>query len=427
MIRWVSRASQRSLVAATLLLCFTAMNAWSQDVALTSADGTLTIEGRLLSFDGEYYQIRSAYGDLTLDGSGVHCQGPGCPSVNAFIAKARIVGATALGETLMPVLIEGFASQEGLDLRRVERAAGDFSLELMNSDTGEVVAEFQFELSDTLTGFAALEAEEADFALARFAYEGTKFGTPRVLGLDAVTFSVAAENPMRAVPLDALTQILRGQVENWAELGGPDLPLIAMGEVDEVDDQLTATTAFMAEESQTLSGQVVDRVSDDSISIGLTRLSDPGGAVALDLLGGCDVGFVASPQNLKTGDYPFASPQFLYQSANRKPRIIRQFLRYLATDSAARDAEFSGFVSHNLIEIPLEAQGTRIANAVVQAGNDVNLQDLQEMMAELRDAQRLTLTFRFRKSTHHAHPAIVKLKLLPTNLTKSHVEYGPLF
>jgi len=368
----------------------------AQDVALTSADGTLTIEGRLLSFDGEYYQIRSSYGDLTLDGSGVSCDGPGCPSLEAYVARARIAGSAVLGETLMPVLIEGFARQEGFDLRRVDQNDRNFTYELYDRGADKLLAEFIFDLSDTPDGVAALQRNDADFALARFAYEGSEFPLPRVLALDAVTFSVAPENPMRAIPFDVLSDLLRGEVGNWNELGGPDMPLVSIGGDPDMDGALVLADIFTSQDHQRGNVQASDQILRDNISIGVTRLSDPGTAIALRLTGACGADFVPVSLNLKTRDYPLASPQFLYQSKQRKPRVVRQFLQYLSTDHAARDAEFSGFTSHSLVEIPIEAQGARIANAVMQAGDDTSLQDLQEMILELRNARRLTLTFRFR-------------------------------
>lgn len=58
---------------------FLATGAAAQDVTLTARDGSLSIDGVLLSFDGEFYRVDSRYGPLTLDGEGVICDGPGCP------------------------------------------------------------------------------------------------------------------------------------------------------------------------------------------------------------------------------------------------------------------------------------------------------------------------------------------------------------
>lgn len=57
---------------------FAGAAATAQDVTLMSRDGSVAISGTLLSYDGEYYRVDSDFGVLTLDGSGVICDGPGC-------------------------------------------------------------------------------------------------------------------------------------------------------------------------------------------------------------------------------------------------------------------------------------------------------------------------------------------------------------
>jgi len=40
-----------------------------------------------------------------------------------------------------------------------------------------------------------------------------------------IAYPVNADNPVRSVPLAKVKQILSGQIGNWRELGGPDLPI----------------------------------------------------------------------------------------------------------------------------------------------------------------------------------------------------------
>lgn len=365
---------------------------YAQDVALTSADGSLTVEGRLLGFDGEYYQIRSDYGDLTLDGTGVRCSGPACPSLDAFVARARFAGSSVLGQKLMPVLIEGFARDEGLLLRLKAESDLKFTFVLTDEDTGLPVGEFIFDLSDSQEGAHLLAEAEADFALSRFALDAQDLPAPRVLALDAMTLSVSRENPVRAVPLAELTRIAMNEVTNWNELGGPDLDFFAIGKEE---DAISLNQMLNAHDRVAEGRAITDQVADDSLALGFTRLSEPGSAVPLRLSGACGADFVPTAENLKTRDYPLTSPQYLYQSSHRKPRLIRQFLRYLATDAAARDVDFAGFVSPGLDVVPMADQGDRIANAVLQAGTDTGLEDLQAMLQQLSGAARMTMTFRF--------------------------------
>ena len=70
---------------AALVLFSAAITASADDVLLTSRDGAIELSGTLLGFDGQFYRVETQYGELTVDGSGVLCEGPGCPSLTNFV------------------------------------------------------------------------------------------------------------------------------------------------------------------------------------------------------------------------------------------------------------------------------------------------------------------------------------------------------
>ena len=98
---------------------FAALSFWgsvllAQDVTLTSPDGQVELSGTLLGFDGEFYRIETVYGELTVDGSGVLCDGPACPNLQDFVAEISVSGSSTMGAVLMPALIEGFCAAQQL-------------------------------------------------------------------------------------------------------------------------------------------------------------------------------------------------------------------------------------------------------------------------------------------------------------------------
>ena len=93
----------------------------ADDVTLRSQDGAIELSGTLLGFDGQYYRVQTQYGELTVDGSGVLCEGPGCPSLTDFVAELSISGSSTIGEVMMPALVEGFALQTGLKAERIKQ------------------------------------------------------------------------------------------------------------------------------------------------------------------------------------------------------------------------------------------------------------------------------------------------------------------
>ncbi|MEQ9053409.1 MAG: cell envelope biogenesis protein OmpA, partial [Roseovarius confluentis] len=87
----------RAAAYAALFLFAGAFPVSAQDVTLTSRDGNVEITGNLLGFDGEFYRVDTVYGELTVDGSGVDCAGPGCPNLDTYVAQVVFSGAPTIG------------------------------------------------------------------------------------------------------------------------------------------------------------------------------------------------------------------------------------------------------------------------------------------------------------------------------------------
>ncbi len=102
-------------------VCGAAVPGAAQDVALTAPDGAVEISGNPLGFDGEFYRADTRFGELTVDGSGVLCDGPGCPDLPDHIARLGFSGAATMAAVLLPALAEGFALRNEL---RAERLGG---------------------------------------------------------------------------------------------------------------------------------------------------------------------------------------------------------------------------------------------------------------------------------------------------------------
>ena len=226
-------------IIAALLLFLTPFSAQAQDVTLTSRDGGVEISGTLLGFDGEFYRVDTIYGELTVDGSGVSCEGPGCPNLIDFVAEVDFSGSSTMAEVLMPALLEGFALRNGLRVTRqtVDETHVDFILRDAQSD--KTVARLGFRITTTDEGFADLLANEADIVLAlreirpeeraraRDAGMGdmTRRNRSRVLALDAMVPVVAPGNPVKTVSMPNLAAAFSGEITNWSDLGGPDAPI----------------------------------------------------------------------------------------------------------------------------------------------------------------------------------------------------------
>ncbi|MGR3320488.1 MAG: cell envelope biogenesis protein OmpA, partial [Pseudooceanicola sp.] len=149
-----------------LLLLVSSLPLAAQDVTLLSRDGSVEISGTLLGFDGEFYRVDTIYGELTVDGTGVLCDGPGCPDLEAYVAELKISGAATATHVLLPALIEGFARRNGLTVQRNAGETPARPILTLADGEGEPVARFLIHSTNTDEGFADLLVNEADVVIS---------------------------------------------------------------------------------------------------------------------------------------------------------------------------------------------------------------------------------------------------------------------
>jgi phosphate transport system substrate-binding protein len=396
------------------LLALLGARAVAQDVTLTSRDGLISIDGTLLSYDGEFYRVDTIYGALTLDGEGVVCAGPGCPNLEAFIPEIGFSGSRLMADVLMPGLIQAFADRNGFTVLREVR--DDTFSTFVLSDPDRVRARFGLRGSTTREGYADLIAEEADIALvvreptsievdmANSSGAGSLLDgrRARVIALDGLVITTAPVQPVGDLSLTQMADVFAGRIANWIELGGPDasitvhLPRDGSGlsqtfQARVLEGQGFATDAVFHNDMESL----VDAVAIDPFAIGLTVLSEVGNSRPVRIAGACGFEQVVSFATLRTEDYPLTLPMMLYTPARRLPLMGREFIEYATSAAANVVIRRSGFVDQTISSTGFEREGNRLAHAVSLAGEETSLEDLQRMVATLKNRRRLSTTFRF--------------------------------
>ncbi len=408
----------RAAIFAALAVFCTVLPAAAQDVTLTSRDGAVEITGNLLGFDGEFYRVETIYGELTIDGSGVLCEGPGCPNLSAYVAEVTLSGAPTIGRVLMPALIEAFALRQGLELSRRNLSDTAFTYTLSEPEKGAPRGRFHLRLNDSDEGFADLLADEADIVMSlrevtrNEAIRGREAGLgdlrdarrSRVLALDALVPLVSAGNPVTTITTPQLARVLSGEIADWVALGGADAPIAlhlhdpatGLGQSTERRVLADGTTKIAPQVTYHRDGEALSQaVAQDPFALGIGSRSEQGLTFELALTGACGFAMQATRRAIKTEDYPLTAPMFLYLPARRMPKLVREFLAFTREPAAQLVIRRAGFVDQLPEEIEIDAQGDRFANAVLRAGEDVTLADLQRMVQVLSPLKRLTTTFRF--------------------------------
>lgn len=382
----------RSCCAAAIAVLAAISGAAAQDVTLTARDGGLALTGSLQGWDGEFYRLETKYGLLTVDGQGVICDGPGCPDLTAPKIPVRVVGEGEAGRALLGPLVAAFAQARGLR----HEVGADGVARLTEGTSGQVLAEFSFAAMPQEQARAALLAGQAELILAA----GTEpdLGA-RTLAMDALVPIVAADNPVAKISTADLARALSGEVTSWAEIGGPEMPLVLHG--------LPATNGVQRALAERLGREVAATevhadltalaaaVARDPWALAVTGRAMAGAAKAVTLTDKCGFPLLPSTLAVKAEDYPLALPLHLLTPRRRLPLMAREFLEFLALPQAQAAIAAAGYVDRGAERQPMTADGLRLINAIQGAGEETTLADLKRLVDVMDGADRLSFTFRF--------------------------------
>ncbi len=386
-------------------------------VTLNSLDGTVSMTGDLLSYDGVTYRLAMLIGDISIDASQVVCEGVGCPNLMADITDFSIAGSGAMGRDLLPTLIEVFALDRGGDLEVSTAADGAQTYSVLEAD-GSVFASITIQASTAENGFAGLMEGSALVGMstrrvntterAAFNLSGKgQLDSPeqeQILALDAVIAAVNPQNPVQVLSLAQLGAIFEGEITNWAQVGGNNAPIRLYRESDAADtSQIFYTAAMAAGEHSYASTAIVlaseaavsDAVAADTNGIGLTSYAQERNAKAVTLRSVCGELFEPTEFSIKTEEYPLTQRLYLYTVKGAVPDVAAEFLAFAGSDAAQSVIRNSGFVDQSATRANLDAQGRRMAQAIVSSSGRTELLQLQNLTSSMLDAERLSFTLHY--------------------------------
>ncbi|WP_242652253.1 phosphate ABC transporter substrate-binding/OmpA family protein [Limimaricola pyoseonensis] len=387
------------------------------EVVLTARDGALRVEGSLLGFDGTFLRVATEHGEVTLPLAKVNCEGAACPDPASFVPMLRLSGTARLGETVLPALVEGYARAHELVPERREGPDGRALYTLAGTD-GAPLLRFAFRLTSSEDGFADLLANEADIAMTERPLDEDELAMARDAGLgrldapgrlqlvalDALVPVVAPGRGIEALSLPQLSRLFAGEIADWSELGAGAGPVrLHLGPAG--SGQMQGFEAMVLGRFDRALAEEVTRHADEAAlaaavaadpdAIGMLPFGRVGNAQPLALTGPCGLRSTARPETVTTGDYPLTLPLALYLPMRRFAPAVDAFLEWIPTAEAQLVLRRAGVAGLAPLPIPIARQGDRIAGAVIAAGDDTDLRDLQRMLRVLKGRERLSPTFRF--------------------------------
>jgi phosphate transport system substrate-binding protein len=365
----------------------------------------------LLEFDGETYTVRTTLGTIGVAAAQVTCAGEGCPVEIVYGGRLAIQGSNTIGDGLMPALIEGYADSLDAELVRQVGAGENERVLRLADNEGKEIAVIELGAHGTATAFPALADGTAAIGLAsRRAAEGeaglqNMLDGPdeHILALDGLIVVVHQDNPVRSLTLDQVAAVFAGQIANWAQLGGPDQPIGLYVRDDRSGTLEVFEALVMRPNNQTIvesaerledNADLSDLVSIDPSGIGFTGYAFARAARPLAVRQQC--GLISFPTTfaMKTEEYPLSRRLYAYGSGASMPPHAKALLDFALSDAAQPLIAEAGFVGRGIENQGIEVQGARLAHSLTSP-EEFSLPVFREMLTELKDAERLSITFRF--------------------------------
>jgi phosphate transport system substrate-binding protein len=271
---------------------------------------------------------------------------------------------------------------------------------LTDPATNKVLAEISFRALAPAEARAELKAGRAELIVA--STTEPDLGA-KAMALDALVPIVAPDNPLPGISTIDLAKVLTGEVKNWKQVGGPDMPLILHGLEPDSDLQRALAARLGKNPAAKITHpdlqSLAEAVAKDPWALALTGRASVGPARTLPLSDSCGFPLLPSPLAVKAEDYPLTLPVYLLTPRRRLPLMAREFLDFLALPIAQSAVAQGGYIDRAPESQPMTADGLRLINAIQGAGEETTLADLKRLVNLMDGADRLSLTFRFEDGT----------------------------
>ena len=424
----------------TILMFSSIPPAMATKICLKSKINGQKIYGELLSFTGRQWELTTDFGRLKLTIDDVFpCDDPGAKPpttgnrtpdrvqkvINIGRASARpgatsqvelrIAGSNTVGAVLVPTLVTQMLKRNGNNPKRENPHP-------YTTVIADDKYRLRIEAKGSSTGFKALQRGQAEFAMSSRPIKHTEVaaiknagqagmrdpGREIVLALDGVVPIVAASSKLKGISLHQLQQVFSGSVVNWRQLGLDNAPISVHARDDESGTFDTFHSLVLKPygvkitanaKRYTSNEELAEEVATNPNAIGFVAagaLAKTGpGVRGLALQGDC--GIVQEPNtfNIKTEDYALGRRLFLYSIRKDRTGLARDFVDFALSDAAQPHIVKAGFISQAIETLNDKSYLRRLSLIAVTADEPRGVRLVQRLRGLLRNAKRLSVTFRF--------------------------------
>jgi phosphate transport system substrate-binding protein len=320
----------------------------------------------------------------------------------------RIQGSNTIGEVLAPELIKAFYKSEGATNATLIKSevTVENNLEITHPG-GTRVSLIPIHAHGSSTGFKALNNNDTDLAMAsrRIKEKEVKLlerrygnlrskSTEHIIGMDGLAVIINPSNPINSLSTEQLAQLFSGNISNWQELGGRNEPvkIFARDGNSGTWDSFKAMVLKKHGVKLSLSAKRIESSVELSESVSQTQGS---------------IGFIGLPYVLRakalaisddkkgqpifptsftvsTEDYPLVRRLYIYEPTTINTQSdAHRFIRFALSQKGQDVVKKAGFISQNIYKT------TPVLTRTLP----------QQYINTVKNAQRLSLNFRFHSST----------------------------
>ncbi len=257
----------------------------------------------------------------------------------SLVAAAEAIGAEKLhieGSTTVGPIADGFAEV-------FKNMYPDVTITVNKSGSGTGAAALIDSRCDIATMSRFMKEQEFKDAIAK-----NVFPVAHVVAMDGVCIVVHPSNPISALTTEQVRNIYLGKIKNWNQLGGPDIPIVAISRDTSSGTYETFESFVMNKEKMDSSVEYVStnpqafaRVKNTRGAIGYVGfgfVQEGVKALTLD-------GITPTRQTILTGKYPVSRPLFMFTNGYPKlGSMTHKFVTFHLTEKGQEVIEDKGFV-----------------------------------------------------------------------------------
>lgn len=383
-------------------------------VVLESIDGEMRLSGDLINVEEQHYIINNSLGEFRVLKTEVNCIGAACPVIEIYNPQFAIHAATPNIRFMMANLLSGYAKSNDQDYEVEETNGVPETVRLFSKDEHELIAEINLVIenpegvvqvmSENTPDISILDMQQLSIQLANSDEVDAASLEQTLIAYDGMVIIGQRDNPVRSLGVTEINQIWNGLVGSWRALGGGDsaitLHMVNESSAASADAMLWLETLGKTDANGIIThdteAEVAEAVRADRNAIGIVHraAADVNNSKMLDMRRAC--GLTTSPSNfdMQVEQYPFTQPVYaLARGASTHP-VAQSFVAWVQGPEAVAHITQAGYVGTQLQRMKLQDMGVAVIHtAAVEP--DFDGTQFAGMMLNLRDADRLSITFRF--------------------------------